>query len=60
LVGAASLLYVNAAEARRLLGQHGSDDAISDALIEAHADTLVAMLLGPSASRSGSRRTKGS
>jgi hypothetical protein len=60
LVGAASLLYVNAAEARRLLGQHGSDDVISDALIEAHADTLVAMLLGPSASRSNTRRTKGS
>jgi TetR/AcrR family transcriptional regulator len=46
LIGAASLLYVNAAEARRLLRQKGSDDVISDALIEAHADTLVAMLLG--------------
>jgi len=46
LVGAASLLYVNAAEARRLLRRGGSDDLISDALIEAHADTLVAMLLG--------------
>jgi AcrR family transcriptional regulator len=57
LVGAASLLYVNAAEARRLLGHHsGAHDVISDALIEAHADTLVAMLLGP---RSGRRRTKG-
>lgn len=60
LLGAASLLYVNAAEARRLLGHPGSDDVISDALIEAHADTLVAMLLGTSASRSGTLRTKGS
>jgi hypothetical protein len=60
LLGAASLLDVNAPEARRLLGRDGSDDVISDALIEAHVDTLVAMLLGPSASRAGTRRTKGS
>jgi hypothetical protein len=61
LVGAASLLYVNAAEARRLLGHDpGADDVISDALIEAHADTLVAMLLGPRKTRARTRRTKGS
>ena len=60
MVGAASLLYVNAAEARRLLGQEGSDDVITDSLIEAHADTLVAMLLGRNASPSNTRRTKGS
>ena len=59
LVGAASLLYVNAAEARRLLGRRGSDDLISDALIEAHADTLVAMVLGPTAVPSGTRKSKG-
>ena len=46
LLGAASLLYVNAAEARRLVGRAGSRDVISDELIEAHADTLVAMFLG--------------
>ncbi|MEY2522286.1 MAG: TetR/AcrR family transcriptional regulator [Ilumatobacteraceae bacterium] len=50
LLGAASLLYVNAAEARRLLGRDGSNDFITDALIETHADTLVAMLLGQGAS----------
>ena len=60
LVGAASLLYVNAAEARRLLGQEGPDDVISDSLIEAHADTLVAMLLGRNASQPDTRKTKGS
>ncbi len=60
LIGAASLLYVNAAEARRLIGQKGTGDVISDALIEAHADTLVAMVLGPTAVPSGTRTSKGS
>jgi AcrR family transcriptional regulator len=59
LIGAASLLYVNAAEARRLLRRRGSDDLINDALIEAHADTLVAMVLGPTAVPSGTRKSKG-
>jgi AcrR family transcriptional regulator len=47
VVGAASLLYVNAAEARRLVGRPRSRGVVSDQLIEAHADTLIAMLLGP-------------
>lgn len=59
LLGAASLLYVNAAEARRLLGRAGSGDVISDALIEAHADTLVTMFLGPSAPLSDAKSAKG-
>jgi TetR/AcrR family transcriptional regulator len=50
LLGAASLLYVNAAEARRLVGSTSSHDVIDDQLIERHADTLIAMLVGPSAS----------
>ena len=49
LLGAASLLYVNAAEARRLVGASPSGDVIDDRLIETHANTLVAMLLGPNA-----------
>ena len=42
LVGAASLAYVNAPEAR-LLGH----DTLGDHFIEAHADALVTMFLGP-------------
>jgi TetR/AcrR family transcriptional regulator len=42
LVGAASLAYVNAPEAR-LLGH----DTLTDSFISAHADALVAMFLGP-------------
>lgn len=42
LVGAASLAYVNAPEAR-LLGY----DTLADSFIEAHADALVTMFLGP-------------
>ena len=42
LVGAASLAYVNAPEAR-LLGH----DTLADTFIDAHADALVAMFLGP-------------
>ena len=41
LVGAASLAYVNAPEAR-LLG----NDTLSESFIEAHAEALVTMLLG--------------
>jgi TetR/AcrR family transcriptional regulator len=59
VLGAASLLYVNAAEARRLVGSTGSHDLIDDELIEAHADTLVAMLLGAGPSRSRPRTAKG-
>ena len=58
LLGAASLLYVNAAEARRLLGRAGSGDVISNELIEAHADTLVVMFLGSSAPLSDAKRTR--
>ena len=43
LIGAASLAYVNAPEARRLLG----DDPIDGDFVDAHADALVTMLLGP-------------
>jgi AcrR family transcriptional regulator len=43
LVGAASLAYVNAPEAR-LLGH----DTLTDSFIDAHADALVTMFLGPS------------
>ncbi len=42
LVGAASLAYVNAPEAR-LLGH----DTLADTFIQAHADALVTMFLGP-------------
>ncbi len=42
LVGAASLAYVNAPEAR-LLGH----DTLADNFIDAHADALVTMFLGP-------------
>jgi AcrR family transcriptional regulator len=42
LIGAASLAYVNAPEAR-LLGH----DTLADSFIAAHADTLVMMFLGP-------------
>ena len=42
LVGAASLAYVNAPEAR-LLGH----DTQTDAFIDAHADALVTMFIGP-------------
>ncbi|MEM7325928.1 MAG: TetR/AcrR family transcriptional regulator [Actinomycetota bacterium] len=44
VVGASSLAYVNAAEARRVLGA----DPIDDSFVEAHAEALVTMLLGPS------------
>ncbi|MCU1397959.1 MAG: transcriptional regulator [Acidimicrobiales bacterium] len=58
ILGAASLLYVNAAEARRLVRSDPSHDVIDDALIEAHADTLVAMLLGPSRPSARARTVK--
>jgi len=47
LLGAASLLYVNAPEAAHLLGVPGSTRVVTDAVVESHADTIVAMLLGP-------------
>lgn len=43
LIGAASLAYVNAPEARRLVGH----DPIDDTFVEAHAEALVTMILGP-------------
>ena len=46
LVGAASLAYVNAPEAR-LLGH----DTLADSFIDAHADALVTMFLGPARAR---------
>lgn len=49
LLGSASLLYVNAAEAAHLLGVSDSTQVLTDALVESHADTIVAMLLGPGA-----------
>jgi len=42
VVGAASLLYVNTPEAHLLLGR---DDLVDDAVIDAHAELLVTMLL---------------
>lgn len=50
LLGAASLVYVNAAEAAHLLGVANAT-AATDALVDSHADTLVTMLLGPQRSR---------
>ena len=47
LLGSASLLYVNAAEAALLLGVSDSSQILTDALVDSHADTIVAMLLGP-------------
>jgi AcrR family transcriptional regulator len=43
LIGAASLAYVNAPEARQLLGH----DPVDDAFVDQHAEVLVAMVLGP-------------
>lgn len=43
VIGAASLAYVNAPEARRLLGRNPIDDAF----VDAHAEALVSMVLGP-------------
>lgn len=43
VVGAASLLYVNTPEAHLLLRR---DDLVDEALIDAHAELLVTMLLG--------------
>jgi TetR/AcrR family transcriptional regulator len=50
LIGAASLLYVNAPEAHQLLGVEDTSAAIADR-VDAHADTLVAMFLGPQPNR---------
>jgi AcrR family transcriptional regulator len=47
LIGAASLAYVNAPEARRLVGH----DPIDETFVEAHAEALVTMLLGAGAGR---------
>lgn len=47
VLGAASLLYVNAPEAARLAGAPHSSRIVSDALVETHANTIVGMLLGP-------------
>lgn len=47
LLGAASLLYVNAPEARLLAGTAPAATLVTDQLVNAHADALVAMMLGP-------------
>ncbi len=66
LLGAASLLYVNAPEAAHLLGVTDAA-AVTDSLVDAHAETIVAMLLGPrpdwksspsSTARNGSMRRR--
>jgi AcrR family transcriptional regulator len=49
LVGAASLLYVNAPEGRRLTGREPTDDH----LIAAHAEALVALFVDGATSRRG-------
>ena len=61
LLGAASLLYVNAPEAQLLRGAEASPGAVADSLVQAHADTLVAMFLGPRSTRAAhpSTRQKG-
>lgn len=60
LLGSASLLYVNAPEAAHLLGKADATQVVTDALVESHADTIVAMLLGPRPKRRRtSARTKG-
>lgn len=53
VVGAASLLYVNTPEAHLLLGR---DDVVDDRLIDTHADLIVTMLLGESATTEPSDR----
>lgn len=50
VLGAASLLYVNAPEAAHLLGVTDAS-TVTDSLVDAHADTIVAMLLGPRPAR---------
>ncbi len=54
VIGAASLLYVNTPEAHVLLGR---DDVVDDTLIDAHADLLVAMLLGGAPNATTKRTT---
>lgn len=44
LIGAASLVYVNAPEARRLQ----SAEPMSDDFVQRHSDAVVTMILGPS------------
>lgn len=58
LLGSASLLYVNAPEAAHLLGMAGSTQVVTDALVESHADAIVAMLLGPRPKRRRARSSK--
>jgi AcrR family transcriptional regulator len=50
VLGAASLLYVNAPEAAHLLGVADAS-TVTNSLVDAHADTIVAMLLGPRPAR---------
>ena len=52
LLGAATHLFVNAAEVRRLTGQ----DPMRKDVIEAHADAVISLLLGPT--RIGARQRK--
>ena len=55
LLGSASLLYVNAPEAAHLLGVPDSARVVTDALVDSHADPIVAMLLGPRPARRRAR-----
>jgi len=60
VIGAASLLYVNAPEAARLSSRADGTDVVSGALVESHADAIIAMLLGPRSTRGRTRTsTKG-
>jgi AcrR family transcriptional regulator len=58
LLGSASLLYVNAPEAAVLLGTPGSNRVLTDEIVASHADTIVAMLLGPRPASKRPRRAR--
>ena len=58
LIGAASLMYVNAPEARLLSGVDETAVAITHARVQSHADTLVAMLLGPTPTSAAHRHAR--
>lgn len=58
LIGAASLMYVNAPEARMLSGVDETGATITHARIQSHADTLVAMLLGPNRTSAARRHAR--
>jgi AcrR family transcriptional regulator len=53
LLGAATHLFVNAAEVRRLTGE----DPMRKDMIEAHADAVISLLLGPTQNSARQRKT---